>query len=74
MKSAADKSKPTLTPTLRFPEFRDAPGWEEKPLKEAALINPTNSGLPDSFVYIDLESVVAGELKAKTRMSRVWQV
>jgi type I restriction enzyme S subunit len=26
------KSKRTLTPRLRFPEFRDKPGWEEKPL------------------------------------------
>jgi len=28
MKSAA--AKPTLAPRLRFPEFRDVPGWEEK--------------------------------------------
>jgi len=63
--------KPALTPKLRFPEFRGAEGWSEKPLKEAALINPANSGLPDSFVYIDLESVDAGALKAKTRISRV---
>lgn len=26
------KSKRTLTPKLRFPEFRDAAGWEPKPL------------------------------------------
>ncbi len=33
-------SKRTLTPKLRFPEFRDKPGWEEKPLKKlAAPIN-----------------------------------
>jgi type I restriction enzyme S subunit len=33
-------NKRTLTPKLRFPEFRDKPGWEEKPLKKlAALIN-----------------------------------
>jgi len=33
-------NKRTLMPKLRFPEFRDKPGWEEKPLKKlAALIN-----------------------------------
>jgi len=73
LKSAAGKqdAKPALTPKLRFPEFRGAAGWAEKPLKVAAQINPANSGLPESFVYIDLGSVDAGELKAKTRISRV---
>ena len=28
------KNKHTLTPKLRFPEFRDEPGWEERPLLE----------------------------------------
>src|SRR3954469_15865244 len=28
-------SKLLLTPKLRFPEFRDSPGWKEKPLGEA---------------------------------------
>lgn len=59
-----------LTPKLRFPEFRDAAGWEEKALKDLAQINPPNRGLPESFVYIDLESVEAGELKAKTTIAR----
>jgi len=27
-------AKPTLTPKLRFPEFRDGPGWEETKLKD----------------------------------------
>ena len=62
---------PALVPKLRFPEFRDAGGWTEKPLKAAAHINPANGGLPESFVYIDLESVDAGQLKAKERISRV---
>ncbi len=65
------EARPTLVPELRFPEFRGAEGWTEKPLKAAAQINPANSGLPESFVYIDLESVNAGELKAKTRISRI---
>ena len=62
--------KPELTPKLRFPEFQDAPGWEEKTLEETADINPPTGGLPDSFVYIDLESVEAGELKVKAIISR----
>ena len=61
----------TLVPKLRFPEFREAEGWTEKPLKVAAEINPANDGLPESFVYIDLESVDAGKLNAKTRISRI---
>jgi len=66
-----EEAKPALVPKLRFPEFRGAEGWTEKPLKTAAHINPANGGLPESFVYIDLESVDAGELKAKERISRV---
>jgi type I restriction enzyme S subunit len=29
-------NNPKLTPKLRFPEFRDAPGWEEKELRNLA--------------------------------------
>lgn len=65
------KDKAALVPRLRFPEFREAGEWNEKPLKLAALINPSNSGLPESFIYIDLESVEAGVLKVKARISRV---
>jgi len=61
---------PVLTPKLRFPEFRQAKGWTEKPLHEVAQINSGNDGLPESFVYIDLESVEAGKLRAKTRILR----
>jgi type I restriction enzyme S subunit len=66
-----DEATTALVPKLRFPEFRGTEGWKEKPLKAAAEINPANGGLPESFVYIDLESVDAGELKAKDRISRV---
>ena len=62
---------PALVPKLRFPEFRGADGWTETPLKAAAQLNPSNHDLPETFVYIDLESVDAGELKAKTRISRL---
>jgi Restriction endonuclease S subunits len=58
-------------PRLRFPEFRGAEGWTEKPLKAAAQINPANKDLPESFIYIDLEAVDAGELKARARIFRI---
>lgn len=58
------------TPRLRFQEFRDAPGWKKKTLKETAEINPVNEELPDSFIYIDLDSVEAGELTKKRKISR----
>ncbi len=47
-------------PQLRFPEFKGE--WEKKKLGEIAEINPSNKTLPDDFIYIDLESVVSGEL------------
>jgi type I restriction enzyme, S subunit len=65
-----EEETPALVPKLRFPEFREADGWTEMPLERAAMINPSNSGLPESFIYIDLESVEAGKLKAKNRISR----
>lgn len=63
-----DKRK--LTPRLRFPEFRDQDGWEEKPLKAICEINPQNGGLPDSFIYIDLESVESGVLNTRKRIEK----
>jgi len=71
MSSTKSESTSALVPKLRFPEYWGDSAWTEKPLKEAAQINPVNSQLPESFVYIDLESVVAGELKAKKRISRI---
>jgi type I restriction enzyme S subunit len=58
-------------PEWRFPEFQDSGEWEEKRLEEICDINPSNTGLPDTFVYIDLESVDAGELKVKKKIYRV---
>lgn len=48
-------------PRLRFPEFREE--WESKKLSEISEINPSNKGIPERFVYIDLESVENGNLK-----------
>lgn len=47
-------------PQIRFPEFKDA--WEKKKLNEIIEINPTNTILPERFIYIDLESVTDGKL------------
>ena len=47
-------------PKLRFPRFNQE--WEVNKLNKFASINPKNSSLPESFVYIDLESVTDGHL------------
>ncbi|WP_413998673.1 restriction endonuclease subunit S [Flavobacterium sp. W1B] len=53
---------------LRFKDDNgnDFPDWEEKKLKEVCKINPKSDILPSSFIYIDLESVVAGQLLKET--------
>lgn len=53
--------------------FKDENGkefskWEKKKLWEVAEINSKSETLPDSFVYIDLESVVQGRLTKKDRI------
>ena len=50
-------------PKLRFKEFTDE--WEEKKLGEIGVINPKSKTLPENFIYIDLESVIGGQLKEK---------
>ena len=37
------KSQRALTPKLRFPEFRDAPGWEEKEL--GGIVHSISNGI-----------------------------
>ena len=51
--------KNQLYPEVRFPEFTDA--WEQRKLNEVAEFNP-KSDLPESFEYVDLESVVGTEM------------
>ena len=63
-------AKPALTPKLRFPEFGNAAGWEGKTLAEICTVNPTSDELPESFFYIDLESVEAGKLTAPKKINR----
>jgi type I restriction enzyme S subunit len=59
------KEKKALVPNQRFPEFQTAGEWVLCKLKDACKVNPANSGLPEQFVYIDLESVEAGKLTAR---------
>lgn len=49
----------TNIPEIRFPEFSDA--WEQRKLSELAEFNP-KCNLPNSFEYVDLESVVGTEM------------
>ncbi len=59
------------TPKLRFPEFQDkGEEWEVRKLSQVCEINPSSNALPELFVYIDLESVEAGKLLKKNRISR----
>lgn len=53
-------------PALRFPEFENT--WEKFKLSQIADINPKSKELPDSFIYIDLESVNSGTLTKETRI------
>uniref|UniRef100_UPI003AF82557 restriction endonuclease subunit S n=1 Tax=Thiolapillus sp. TaxID=2017437 RepID=UPI003AF82557 len=69
MSGKSDKKK-SLVPRLRFPEFREAGAWEVKRLGEVCEINPSTGDLPDNFIYIDLESVVAGQLVKKQKISK----
>lgn len=55
---------------LRFKndDGSDFDDWEEKSWGDVVEINPKNIKLPDSFVYIDLESVVKGVLLKEDRI------
>lgn len=70
-------SKPTKTsgtkgvvPRLRFPEFCSAPTWRIQPVSKVCTVNPPSGELPESFIYVDLESVEKGRLIRKTQIQR----
>ncbi|MFM8913344.1 MAG: restriction endonuclease subunit S [Flammeovirgaceae bacterium] len=63
------KSKKSIVPRLRFNEFREQ--WNTKKLNEVAEINPSNKNLPDRFIYIDLESVVKGQLLKEEEIQKI---
>lgn len=56
--------------------FKDENGkdyldWHKKLLNEFAVVNPKVHVLPDSFIYIDLESVTKGALVKKQTISKI---
>jgi type I restriction enzyme S subunit len=55
---------------LRFKDDGDRgfPDWETYKLKDIVNINPKSAKLPDSFIYIDLESVKDGYLLFENRI------
>ena len=55
------------TPEIRFKGFTDP--WEQRKLGELCEINPTTA-LPDSFEYVDLESVVGTDMISHRREER----
>jgi len=72
-----EKSKRTLTPKLRFPEFRDKPGWEDVPLEQIAmrvttknldgsiarvLTNSAEHGIVDQRDYFEKDIANAGNI------------
>ena len=52
-------TKKSSTPAIRFKGFTDT--WEQRELGELALFNPKDE-LPQTFEYVDLESVVGTEM------------
>ena len=52
-------TKKSDTPAIRFKGFTDT--WEQRKLGELALFNPKDE-LPQTFEYVDLESVVGTEM------------
>jgi len=62
------KTSEQLIPQLRFSEFDGF--FKKVELKKVATINPKNKELPDSFVYIDLESVNKGFLSKEERINK----
>lgn len=59
-------TKKQLVPKLRFSEFDSE--WQKTSLNTFAIINPKNPELPESFIYIDLESVTKGTLLKEERI------
>lgn len=51
-------------------ELVEPPEWEYCALKDVADINPKTETLPNNFIYIDLESVEAGNLLKQVSISK----
>ena len=59
MSETQKHTKPNV-PNLRFPGFEEE--WRHSTLRSECQINPKTEQLADTFLYIDLESVVKGQL------------
>ena len=66
------KTQTTLTPTLRFPEFRDAPGWDAKPLGSVAELRNGYAFKSSKYVeagsygIVTIANVQAGRLSLES--------
>ena len=58
-------------PELRFPEFWNSEEWRLESLENIAEVNPRPGKLPDTFIYIDLESVENGHLLQERIISQL---
>ena len=59
-------------PDLRFKDEQrnDYSDWEERRIQDICEINPTYDDLPNTFTYIDLESVEKGKLIKQNEISK----
>jgi type I restriction enzyme S subunit len=59
--------KPALMPRLRFPEFRDAEGWESEPMGEVYSFKGNNSLSRDKLNYDDgsVKNIHYGDIHTK---------
>jgi type I restriction enzyme S subunit len=65
---AQDRKNKGNVPNLRFPGFEGE--WEPTILAKECVINPKTPTLENEFIYIDLESVVKGELINTNQISK----
>jgi len=64
-----DRKEKVNFPNLRFPGFQGE--WGTTTIAEECIVNPKTESLNSAFVYIDLESVVKGELIKETVINRL---
>lgn len=67
MSDTQKHTKPNV-PNLRFPGFSGE--WKKSTVKNECIVNPKTEGLEKEFLYIDLESVVKGQLVKQNIISR----
>lgn len=59
-------TKHKVVPKLRFGEFDGK--WKKIRFSDITIVNPKSSELPNSFIYVDLDSVTKGILTKKNRI------